>query len=1368
VLEARVVPTVTLLSNFTGMNVAESGGFDPPDTHASVGPTHVGEVVNSAVAFYDKTDGSRDFFQGLDAFFQGVRFSNFIFDPVIIYDDIAGRWTVAALDVDFGAERGFIDVAFSNDSNPLNGFAEKQRIEVTESNLANSDQCWGDYPKIGFNNEAIVFTLNMFGFNSNFSHTSVISVNKAQAYDQNTATFQSFDVNRSGHFTMAAASMHAAPANSPMYFVERGTSTSIIVTTMTNVLSATPIFADLSLTVPSYGNAPPPHDPGGDITNTIDNRMLHAAWRGDTLVAAHNIGVSGEVRARWYQINTGGTTSLTMSGTINPGTGTDTYYPSIDIAANNSIGMTYIQSGDNENMSMYVTGRAATDPVGTMQTPVRVRQGQAVYGGSRAGDYSGIAADPVTGSTFWAANEYATSGGGVNWGTWIGHFRVVNFPPTNVSAGGPYSLNEGGNLTLTGSATDPENDPLTFTWDVNGDGVFGDATGANPTLTWAQLSALSPPINDGPSGINNVRVRVNDGNGNIVDSATTTLTVTNTPPTAVLNGGGTVSEGSTRNVSFANQADPSAADTAAGFRYSYDFNNDGIFDVGNGTTYAGSVVASSQAIPAALLADGNATLRVVARIFDKDGGFQQLFFDLVVNNVPPTATFANNGPVNEGALNAQVDFSNQQDPSAADTAATFRYSYDLDNNGVFDVGDGLTYAGSVTQTSQLINGPFPDGPVTRTVRARIFDKDGGFTELTTNLVIANVPPTATLGNNGPFNEGASGAMVAFANQNDVATADVAAGFRYAYDFNNDGTFEVGNGLYAGSSALSTANIPASFLADGPGVATIRARIIDKDDGFLDVTTNIVLNNVPPTATAPGSNPTGKEGTNSFFNLGSFVDPGVDNPWAITVNWGDGQTDNFNASTVGSLGQRGHVYADNGSFPVQVTVNDGDGGIHASFFNVNVKNAKPQVFSPGTQFGTERLLGFFDVGGFTDLGVNDADWNVQVNWGDNTAVDNFNVPAQGPLGQLPHLFTRDGTFNVTVTVTDADGGRRSTVFQVIVANTDIVITGTDAGGPSLVRIYDSSSNALLRQFNPFPDLPAFSGGVRVAAGDITGDGLFDYIVGTGPGIPGQVRVFDGLTGGLLDLFAPLPGGSPSLTQGVYVAVGDINADGRKDILTGAGGLGQEVSVFTYGNVGFNPATRTLFDRFNAFPGFPNIDGVTVASGDVNGDGRDDIVAGAGPGGPSRVSVFRYTGGAATRTQIAGFQAFETGYRRGIFVAAANLSGDARAEIIVSAGTTSGRVTQDGPNGGRGLLPRVRIFTSVGATFFHTEVQPYPNTVDTGVRVGAIEDGGFAKLFFATGHSVPGQVRKFDGRTLQLIDTLFSDPTFTRGLFVAGSR
>jgi hypothetical protein len=103
--------------------------------------------------------------------------------------------------------------------------------------------------------------------------------------------------------------------------------------------------------------------------------------------------------------------------------------------------MSYIESSPSEYMSMYVTGRAAADPSGTMQTPVVAQAGVAPYGASfdsspyRAGDFSGIAVDidPTTQqplNAFWGANEYATATGpAANWGTALASFSVTPAAP---------------------------------------------------------------------------------------------------------------------------------------------------------------------------------------------------------------------------------------------------------------------------------------------------------------------------------------------------------------------------------------------------------------------------------------------------------------------------------------------------------------------------------------------------------------------------------------------------------------------------------------------------------------------------------------------------------------------------------------------------------------------------------------------------------------------------------------------------------------------------------------------------------------------------------------------------------------------------
>ena len=111
----------------------------------------------------------------------------------------------------------------------------------------------------------------------------------------------------------------------------------------------------------------------------------------------------------------------------------------------------------------------------------------------------------------------------------------ANNPP-DADAGGPYEITEGDPLDLDASASsDPDpGDALTYSWDVNGDGVLGDASGETPSLTAAQLAALG--IANGPASYQ-VRVQVSDGTA-ARTSAPTTLNVLDTPVPPPPPGGG--------------------------------------------------------------------------------------------------------------------------------------------------------------------------------------------------------------------------------------------------------------------------------------------------------------------------------------------------------------------------------------------------------------------------------------------------------------------------------------------------------------------------------------------------------------------------------------------------------------------------------------------------------------------------------------------------------------------------------------------------------------------------------------------------------------------------------------------------------------
>ncbi len=255
-----------------------------------------------------------------------------------------------------------------------------------------------------------------------------------------------------------------------------------------------------------------------------------------------------------------------------------------------------------------------------------------------------------------------------------------------------------------------------------------------------------------------------------------------------------------------------------------------------------------------------------------------------------------------------------------------------------------------------------------------------------------------------------------------------------------------------------------------------------------------------------------------------------------------------------------------------------------------------------------------------------------------------------IGPLVRGFDGNGNLITSFLAFDTGfaGGVRVAIGDVTGDGTDDVIAGAGPGAAPLVRVFDGQNGALFRKFLAFDT--SFMGGVHVAAGDTNGDGVVEII--TGAGGPPQVKVFDGQTGAeILSFFAF----DPSFEGGVRVAVGDVNDDGTLEIITGAGAGGQSLVKV------FDGASGNEFDSFLAFgPSFPG--GVFVASGDVNGDGAAEIVTGAEAGGAPEVKVFDGQTGA----EIFSFFAFDTGFTGGVRVAAGDVNSDGLTEIIAGAG------------------------------------------------------------------------------------------------------
>ena len=217
---------------------------------------------------------------------------------------------------------------------------------------------------------------------------------------------------------------------------------------------------------------------------------------------------------------------------------------------------------------------------------------------------------------------------------------------------------------------------------------------------------------------------------------------------------------------------------------------------------AGTITAQSHTY-----ADGPATRTVTVKVTDAGSLFDQKTFSVNVNNVAPTASLANNGPIAEGSTGT-VTFSAQADASAVDQTAGFTYSYDFNNDGTFEI------SGSASASATVPASFLADGPGSRTVRGRIIDKDGGFTDYTTTISITQRRPDGEPGQQRPDRRGQH-RHGHLQRQADASAVDQAAGFTYSYDFNNDGTFEISAARPAPRPRSRRASLPTAPAAHRP-------------------------------------------------------------------------------------------------------------------------------------------------------------------------------------------------------------------------------------------------------------------------------------------------------------------------------------------------------------------------------------------------------------------------------------------------------------------------------------------------------------------------------------------------------------------------
>lgn len=417
-------------------------------------------------------------------------------------------------------------------------------------------------------------------------------------------------------------------------------------------------------------------------------------------------------------------------------------------------------------------------------------------------------------------------------------------------------------------------------------------------------------------------------------------------------------------------------------------------------------------------------------------------FHVDVANVAPTALVSNSGPVDEGGA-ATVSLTGVTDPSHADTAAGFTYA--------FDCGSGYAAAtGPSASCTFDDDGSFP-------VRAKVSDKDGGTTELTTTVVVRNVAPTATLGNNGPVGEG-SPVTIAFAGANDPSHADMAAGLHFA--FSCDGAPLTTSYDAAGTDPTTTCTFPDN------GTYTVSGRVIDKNNGATNATTTVTVTNVAPTADLTNDGPV-DEASPVHVTVANVSDPSP-------VDTAAGFRYRFDCGTgygpFGTAPATTCAYDDGpSSHVVHAQVADKDGGTTDLATTVTVRNVAPTSSftapAPIDEGGTFTLAlaSPHDVSGADTA----AGFTYAFDCGDGAGPSAFSAATTRTCAT-----TDNGTRAVQATIRDKDGGQTTYTGTVDVRNvaptaTFVTPGPVDEGSPialTLTGASDPSSADTLAGFS----------------------------------------------------------------------------------------------------------------------------------------------------------------------------------------------------------------------------------------------------------------------------------------------------------------
>jgi hypothetical protein len=511
---AVTAPTVGNVISFDGVGQGAFGfspNAAPPDTNGAVGATQYVQWVNESFAVFSKAGvllagptAGNTLFQALGATHPCA--VNNDGDPIAQYDKLANRWVLTQFSVTNGASVGFWQcIAVSQTSDATGAY------NVYAFNYGNVQ--FNDYPKLGVGPAAYYVTYNIFNNGATFAGSKLCAMDRASMLAGQPATQVCFQLSNAfgGVLPADVDGTTPPPAGSPEYFLNFGTnSLNLWKVSGLNFTNGTGTIAGpTNVPVAAFaaacngGTCVPQVGTNQKLDSLADRLMYRLAYRNfgdhEALVVNHSVTVGTSVGVRWYEIRSPGTTpTLFQQGTFAP----DATFRWMGSAAMDHVGniaVGYSVSSTAINPGIRFTGRAPSDPLGTLGTELTIQDGTGsqLANLNRWGDYSSISVDPVDDCTFWYTTEYLKANGTFNWSTRIANFKFAgctlapDFALTATPAS--QSVVAGNGTSYTATVTPSGGYSGTVTFSVSGlpAGATGAFTPASVTASGSSTLAIT-------------------------------------------------------------------------------------------------------------------------------------------------------------------------------------------------------------------------------------------------------------------------------------------------------------------------------------------------------------------------------------------------------------------------------------------------------------------------------------------------------------------------------------------------------------------------------------------------------------------------------------------------------------------------------------------------------------------------------------------------------------------------------------------------------------------------------------------------------------------------------------------------------------